>query len=155
MTRQDQIDARNRERTAVALERIADAQERIARLLDEHMEDATWAIMTLAECAERAYPPPPEVAAAKAAAVAERVARGGGAPGTAPEKIRLTFGAVHGRPLLCAAELGRISCGQARRRQCFRAFLRSFLKAPGFGSQFLGQGLVAAGVGVNQRDVAE
>ena len=29
------------------------------------------------------------------------------------------------------------------------------LQSPGFGSQFLGQRLVAAGVGVNQRDVAE
>ena len=29
------------------------------------------------------------------------------------------------------------------------------LQAPGFGSQFLRQRLVAAGVGVNQRDVAE
>ena len=60
MTRQDQIDARNRERIAVALERIADSAERIARLLDEHAEDATVAIMTVAEGAERAYPPPPE-----------------------------------------------------------------------------------------------
>ena len=71
MTRQDQIDARNRERTAVALERIADATAKIARLLDEHLEDATVAIMTVAEGAERAYPPPSEPVSAVPAAGAD------------------------------------------------------------------------------------